>query len=52
MVNILIHISALQKGFLMTLGKILKNKNKVSFIARDKNIENLLKKNFNFSYLF
>ena len=46
MVKILIHISALQKGFLMTIGKILNVKNKVSFIARDKNIEKLLKQNF------
>jgi hypothetical protein len=42
--RILIHISALQKGFLMTLANLLSVKNKIFFIARDKNVETLLKK--------
>ena len=42
--RILIHISALQKGFLMTLANLLSGKNKIFFIARDKNVETLLKK--------
>ena len=54
--RILIHISALQKGFLMTLANLLGVKNKVSFIARDKNVETLLKeklskKSFNKIYI-
>ena len=54
--RILIHISALQKGFLMTLANLLAVKNKVFFIARDKNVETLLKeklskKNFNKIYI-
>ena len=44
--NVLIHISALQKGFLMTLGNILsKKKNKVYYLCRDTNVQKLLLKN-------
>ena len=46
--NVLIHISALQKGFLMTLGNILsKKKNKVYYLCRDTNVQKLLLKKLN-----
>ena len=41
--NILIHVSALQKGFLMSLGNIFsKKKNKVFYLCRDKNKQKLI----------
>ncbi len=46
--NVLIHISALQKGFLMTLGNIMsKKKNKVYYLCRDTNVQKLLLKKLN-----
>jgi hypothetical protein len=53
----LIHISALQKGFLMTLGNILSDKkNHVSYLCRDKSISSLIetkiqKKNYDKIYI-